>query len=140
MACKIEPYEQAYIERNCAPPIFFRDVCELGNKTAHTAFGAVVKVPGNVDLFVAGTSCVDYFNLNIKRMGVDEGGESGRSFFGMLKWVKRHRPSIVILENVKSAPWSAVGTSLRKLATMQLGQILFDTKNYYIRIHVSVAT
>lgn len=99
-----------------------------------------MKVPGNVDLFVAGTSCVDYFNLNIKRMGVDEGGESGRSFFGMLKWVKRHRPSIVILENVKSAPWSAVGTSFEEIGYDAAWSNTFDTKNYYIRIHVSVAT
>lgn len=30
-SCEIEPYKQAYIERNFSPPILFRDVCELGD-------------------------------------------------------------------------------------------------------------
>ena len=29
-SCEIEPFKQAYIERNFHPPILFRDVCELG--------------------------------------------------------------------------------------------------------------
>jgi hypothetical protein len=33
-SCEIEPFKQAYIERNFSPPILFRDVCELGNDTA----------------------------------------------------------------------------------------------------------
>jgi hypothetical protein len=33
-SCEIEPFKQAYIERNFQPPILFRDVCELGGKKA----------------------------------------------------------------------------------------------------------
>jgi hypothetical protein len=33
-SCEIEPFKQAYIERNFHPPILFRDVCELGNERA----------------------------------------------------------------------------------------------------------
>lgn len=33
-SCEIEPFKQAYIERNFQPPILFRDVCELGGPTA----------------------------------------------------------------------------------------------------------
>jgi hypothetical protein len=33
-SCEIEPYKQAYIERNFHPPILFRDVCELGEAEA----------------------------------------------------------------------------------------------------------
>jgi hypothetical protein len=29
-SCEIEPFKQAYIERNFRPPLLFRDVCELG--------------------------------------------------------------------------------------------------------------
>lgn len=43
-SCEIEPFKQAYIERNFSPPILFRDVCELGNDEAMTAYGAKVKV------------------------------------------------------------------------------------------------
>ena len=33
-SCEIEPFKQAYIERNFRPPILFRDVCELGDEQA----------------------------------------------------------------------------------------------------------
>jgi hypothetical protein len=33
-SCEIEPFKQAYIERNFHPPILFRDVCELGETHA----------------------------------------------------------------------------------------------------------
>jgi len=49
-SCEIEPFKQAYIERNFSPPILFRDVTELGRKKAHTAYGSLVKVPGDVDV------------------------------------------------------------------------------------------
>ena len=54
-SAEIVPHKQAYIERNFAPPLLFRDVCELGDDQAHTAYGALVDVPGDVDLLVAGT-------------------------------------------------------------------------------------
>ena len=65
-----------------------------------TAYGALAPVPGDVDLLVAGTSCVDYSNLNNEKQDIDGHGESGRTFRGMLDWVKMHRPPLVILENV----------------------------------------
>jgi hypothetical protein len=34
-SCEIEPFKQAYIERNFHPPILFRDVCELGETHAY---------------------------------------------------------------------------------------------------------
>lgn len=36
-SCEIEPFKQAYIERNFSPPILFRDVCELGQDRACVA-------------------------------------------------------------------------------------------------------
>jgi hypothetical protein len=59
-SCEIEPFKQAYIERNFSPPLLFRDIRELCDPQATTAYGALVKVPGLVDVLVAGTSCVDY--------------------------------------------------------------------------------
>lgn len=49
-SCEIEPFKQAYIERNFSPPVLFRDVTELGRPRAHTAYGSLVPVPGNVDV------------------------------------------------------------------------------------------
>ena len=70
-SCEIEPFKQAYIERNFQPPILFRDIRELGNDLAYTAYGSLVSVPntpGCVDLLIAGTSCVDYSNLNNQKV------------------------------------------------------------------------
>jgi site-specific DNA-cytosine methylase len=54
-------------------------------------------------MLVAGTSCVDYSNLNNQKQDIEAKGESGETFRGMLNWVKKHRPSLVILENVCGA-------------------------------------
>ena len=48
-SCEIEPFKQAYIERNFAPPLLFRDIRELGDEEATTAYGATRPVPGEVD-------------------------------------------------------------------------------------------
>ncbi|KAJ1020386.1 hypothetical protein NDA13_005705 [Ustilago tritici] len=132
-SCEIEPFKQAYIERNFSPPILFRDVTELGGKKAHTAYGALVHVPGDVDILIAGTSCVDYSHLNNSKKGLNDGGESGRTFRGMLQWVMRHKPILVILENVKNAPWVGVAETIVAEAGYDVGfSNTFDTKNYYI--------
>jgi len=36
---------------------------------------------------------------------MDELGESGQTFQGMLNWIEKARPTIVIIENVFGAPW-----------------------------------
>ncbi|PFH51813.1 hypothetical protein AMATHDRAFT_141817 [Amanita thiersii Skay4041] len=130
-SCEIEPFKQAYIERNFHPPILFRDVCELGDPEAHTAYGALAPVPGDVDMLIAGTSCVDYSNLNTQKQDIDDNGESGRTFRGMMSWVKLHRPPIVILENVCSAPWPRVQEYFEKCG-YSASFTRVDTKNYYI--------
>ncbi|KAL0575290.1 hypothetical protein V5O48_006691 [Marasmius crinis-equi] len=130
-SCEIEPFKQAYIERNFHPPLLFRDVCELGNAEAHTAYGALAPVPGDVDLLVAGTSCVDYSNLNNEKQDIDANGESGRTFRGMMSWVDIHRPPLVILENVCSAPWDRVKEKFEKYGySAEYARV--DTKFYYI--------
>ncbi|TPX64723.1 hypothetical protein SpCBS45565_g05673 [Spizellomyces sp. 'palustris'] len=131
-SCEIEPFKQAYIERNFSPPILFRDVCELANPEATTAYGSLVKVPNvKVDLLIAGTSCVDYSNLNNKKKGIHAGGESGRTFWGMLTWVKTYRPKLVILENVCGADWTSMQNEFTKIR-YRVTATRFDTKDYYI--------
>ncbi|PCH36338.1 hypothetical protein WOLCODRAFT_166855 [Wolfiporia cocos MD-104 SS10] len=130
-SCEIEPFKQAYIERNFQPPLLFRDVCELGDTHATTAYGSLALVPGDVDILIAGTSCVDYSNLNNEKQDIDDNGESGRTFRGMMSWVKNHQPPLVILENVCSAPWKRVVGYFQKegySATF----LRVDTKQFYI--------
>ncbi|KAL1407062.1 DNA (cytosine-5-)-methyltransferase dmt5 [Vanrija albida] len=130
-SCEIEPFKQAYIERNFAPPILFRDVTELGSDKAHTAYGSLVDVPGNVDILIAGTSCVDYSGLNNEKQGIDANGESGRTFRGMIQWVQKHQPPIVILENVCSAPWDRVVEYFAEI-DYDAQYTRLDTKEFYI--------
>ncbi|KXN85521.1 hypothetical protein AN958_11224 [Leucoagaricus sp. SymC.cos] len=130
-SCEIEPFKQAYIERNFRPPILFRDICELGETEAHTAYGALVPVPGDVDLLVAGTSCVDFSNLNMHKKNLNDDGESGQTLRGLISWITNHRPPVVILENVCSAPWAAI-KELFKSKQYTVETIVLDTKCYYI--------
>jgi len=140
-SAEIEPYKQAYISRNFGDHdlILFRDVEELQFTHAHTAYGARVEVPLDVDLLIAGTSCKDCSSLNNQRQDLLDknaqgtGGESYRTFFGMFSWVKRARPAFVILENVSGAPWDdmcATFESINYHATWRK----VDTKMWYVVI------
>ncbi|KAJ1459723.1 hypothetical protein M885DRAFT_613323 [Pelagophyceae sp. CCMP2097] len=131
---EVEPFKQAYIQRNFAPKLLFRDVRELGDKQAHTAFGALEDVPQQRDFFdmlVAGTSCVDYSNLNDRKKQLDEGGESGQTFYGMFEWVQRARPAFVLLENVCGAPWPGMKKNFASIS-YHARHIRLDTKHFYL--------
>lgn len=82
-------------------------------------------------MLIAGTSCVDYSNLNNEKQDIEANGESGRTFRGMMSWVTNHRPPIVILENVCSAPWDRVREKFEKHG-YSATYCRVDTKNYYI--------
>jgi site-specific DNA-cytosine methylase len=62
---------------------------------------------------VAGTSCVDYSNLNNEKKGLDAQGESGQTFRGMMTWIEKNDPPIIILENVCNAPWEQIAQRFR---------------------------
>ena len=130
-SCEIEPFKQAYIERNFAPPILFRDIRELGGDVATTAYGAEVRVPHDVDMLVAGTSCVDYSNLNNERKGLEAQGESGQTFRGMMNWIRKSQPKIIILENVCNAPWEEVAKKFQSEG-YHAQFMRVDTKRFYI--------
>ena len=63
-SAEIEPFKQAYINRNFNPDHTFKDLRELYQEKAQTAYGAEEVVPLDVDILVAGTSCKDYSNKN----------------------------------------------------------------------------
>ncbi|KAL7565128.1 hypothetical protein ACA910_021509 [Epithemia clementina (nom. ined.)] len=133
-SCEIEPFKQAYIERNFRPPLLFRDIRELGQEEAYTAYGALAKVPntpGRVDLLIAGTSCVDYSNLNNRKKTISQKGESGQTFWGMMDWIDKAQPPIVIIENVCNAPWEAKVEIFQERGYAATFKRL-DTKDYYI--------
>lgn len=62
---------------------------------------------------------------------IDQSGESGQTWRGMIEWIRKAAPPLVIIENVKNAPWD------KKILVFEgLGyHAIFcavDTKQYYI--------
>ncbi|PGH36533.1 hypothetical protein GX50_00569 [[Emmonsia] crescens] len=130
-SAEIDPFKQSYIQRNFSPDIIFRDVNELIADEATTAFGSLRKVPANLDLLVVGFSCVDFSNMNLHRKTLDEMGESGHTFYGVLRYTQRCRPPLVILENVCGAPWDHIKDAFKEM-NYHAYHIKVDTKNYYL--------
>ncbi|KAI1649121.1 uncharacterized protein F4817DRAFT_314059 [Daldinia loculata] len=69
-SAEIDPVKQAYIARNTEGAIIFKDVrdfIEPKDLKAPTAMGAMEKIPGDIDLLVAGCSCLDFSTLNSQK-------------------------------------------------------------------------
>ncbi|KAF2447106.1 hypothetical protein P171DRAFT_409502 [Karstenula rhodostoma CBS 690.94] len=134
-SAEIEPFKQAFIERNWAPELLFRDIREFIAEeatTATTAYGAVETIPDGVDILVAGFSCKNLSRQNNYQKSLKENGESGETWMAVYEYSRRFRPSIVLLENVKSkaltwhdvvSQWSDIG--------YEAGWLYCDTKRYY---------
>ncbi|CAL3967483.1 unnamed protein product [Diplocarpon coronariae] len=118
ISAEIHPAKAAFIERNFKCPLIARDIMEfsrqaLGDKvnkfesewTVTTAYGGKAKVPGDLDVLIAGFACDDFSLLNSHRKGLDDRGESGDTFYAIRHYVSRFKPKMIILENVISAPW-----------------------------------
>ncbi|KAK0920174.1 hypothetical protein LTR91_001035 [Friedmanniomyces endolithicus] len=135
-SAEIVPFKQAYIERNFAPPIIFRDITEFttafesDEPVATTAYGARVPIPP-ADIVVAGTSCVDYSRQNAHRKGITDGGESGETWYGALAYCKAIRPKMIVFENVQSADWGSMLKHYRAIDYDCEG-VFVDSKDYYI--------
>ncbi|KAF4618425.1 hypothetical protein G7Y89_g14878 [Cudoniella acicularis] len=153
LSAEIVPYKQAYIDLNFNPALIMQDMTEFfklrdaptndleefkRNFQVTTAFGGKSIVPGNVDLLIVGTCCVDWSILNSRQKKITDGGESADTFYAMVEYAKAYRPKLILIENVVSAPWT---TSIKnpKSFTDALGNIGYataviklDTKDYYI--------
>ncbi|KAK4691329.1 hypothetical protein P7C71_g5647, partial [Lecanoromycetidae sp. Uapishka_2] len=112
-SAEIDPQKQSYISNNFPSSIIFRDIVEMAkangtDKTATTVYGSCKKIPGDITMLIAGSSCVDFSMLNPNRKNLDDLGESGDTLKGIMDYAKVYRPLIVILENVESAPWEEI--------------------------------
>ncbi|OQE39104.1 hypothetical protein PENCOP_c007G07200 [Penicillium coprophilum] len=130
-SCEIVPFKQSYIERNFRPPILFRDITELGGDEARTAYGSSEVIPGDLDILVAGTACVDFSPLNNRKKTLHQGGESGATFDGLLRYAERYRPRMIVQENVRNAPWDQMKGKWEELGYLSVC-VNVDTKHYYI--------
>lgn len=84
-----------------------------------------------MDILIAGFSCVDFSALNCKRKKLDENGESGGTFMGIVNYARSYRPRMVVLENVKSCPWDEVAAYWHGLGYLAT-HVAADTKDFYI--------
>jgi site-specific DNA-cytosine methylase len=133
-SAEIEAFKQAYIERNFHPPLLFRDVREFAAKdgcppTGTTAYGSRFPVPCDIDLLIAGSSCVDFSNLN---NNPNAKGESNDTFLAIIAYVEYARPPMVILENViKDEAWKRFQKEFEKIGySMHIEKV--DSKEYYL--------
>ncbi len=88
-------------------------------------------MPEGTELLVAGFSCVDFSHLNVKKRTLEEMGESGDTFRAIYHYVDRHRPKIIVIENVYGAPWPGLKEAFQK-ANYAAEFVKLDTKQYYI--------
>ena len=98
-----------------------------------TAYGSKATIPGDIDLLVAGFSCVDFSNLNGNKQKIDTSGESGDTFRAVFQYAKEWRPALIVLENVCSAPWTTIQEAWEHEEAGYAAEFLkLDTKQYYI--------
>ncbi|KAJ4375110.1 hypothetical protein N0V83_002194 [Neocucurbitaria cava] len=135
-SAEIEVIKQGYIERNFQPDILFRDIRDFIHEnvtTATTAYGAEVPIPTGLDILIAGFVCKDLSRMNNNGKNLDSDGESGDTWRAVYTYVKRFRPSIVLLENVKAktSTWDDVVSRWDKIG-YEAAWVYCDTKNYYL--------
>ena len=98
--------KQAWIRANFLPEALFGDIADMSHTCAKDEIsGAEVRIP-RVHAVVAGLSRKTLSTLNNSTRSTgnilsDQVGCTGRTFAGLLGYVKRHRPPLVILENVR---------------------------------------
>lgn len=131
-SAEIEPFKQAWIERQVKPPLLFRDVTEFNEgerPEGTTAYGSRHLVPCDVDILAAGSSCVDFSLLN---NNPNSQGESKDTFKAVIAVVRHARIPIVIIENViKDEAWTHFQTEFRKIGyATQIAKV--DSKDYYL--------
>lgn len=107
------------------------DICDA-NCSSTTAYGSTVPIPGDVDLLVAGFSCVDFSNLNVKKQELTGSGESGDTFRAVFNYANVWRPAMIVLENVCSAPWETIRKVWQSEGLYAAEFVKLDTKQYYI--------
>lgn len=107
------------------------NVCDA-NHNSTTAYGSAVAIPGDIDLLVAGFSCVDFSNLNTKKQELSSRGESGDTFSAVLHYAKAWRPALIVLENVYTAPWETIRSIWQDEADYASAFVKPDTKQYYL--------
>ncbi|KAF9882302.1 hypothetical protein CkaCkLH20_00338 [Colletotrichum karsti] len=107
---EIEPFKQAFINRNARPTgHIYRNVNDFGMPgatEAMTVSGAMEPIPKDIDILVAGSSCVDFSVLNKKKLQRKEA--SGMSKLGSKVTGEKGRDPTVALQDNEEDPATAL--------------------------------
>lgn len=105
-SCERDEAKQAWVQENFPEvPLIFPDICELHTGRAlNIVTREVCDIPA-VDVFVAGFVCKSVSTENLYRGSygqciADACGPTGETFEGVLRYVSRFHPKLVICENV----------------------------------------
>ncbi|KAI1362702.1 hypothetical protein F5Y08DRAFT_355183 [Xylaria arbuscula] len=99
-----EPFKQAYISRNAPGSIVFRDVVDFADRdatAAPTILGDHCDIPQDIDLLIAGTSCVDFSSLNSQKRNSVKLMSTGTALFA--EWKASH-PSLTDRRRNRTIP------------------------------------
>ncbi|TGO73448.1 hypothetical protein BELL_0360g00050 [Botrytis elliptica] len=142
-SCEIDPAKQSYIRRNFPGVPILRDLTEVFEWELNpekrgfmtTAFGTTyaLPAPGTVDVFIVGTSCTSYSNLNNqKSMDLEKDqNESSRTFRAYVLLTAHLKTKIAISENVQGGPFLAMIKMLANHGYVG-GSANVDSKHYAI--------
>ena len=97
---------QEFIKQEWEPDVVFKDIGDLKHETAECIIQKKAVRVKPLDIFIAGFSCKGPSGLNSqrgkKKHSCQTGeGETGETWTGVEAFLRAHRPSIVLLENVK---------------------------------------
>jgi site-specific DNA-cytosine methylase len=162
---EIVPFKQGYINSNFKPALLFQDITEFHPKPRDptnaggennacdkktqsgydrakfkdpegtTVYGRKEKVPLDIDLLVAGSSCVDFSSLNVKKINDPKDrveGQSATTFHAIVAYCQYAETPMVILENVKNtAAWRRLQDAFQDIGYKCVWTIC-DSKDYYL--------
>jgi site-specific DNA-cytosine methylase len=132
-ACESDAKKRLFISR-MFPSLdsLFVNVFNLNGErsvSSKTAGAVEVRQVPSVTLFVCGFSCTSISPLNPhskqhRAAGFKSSSQTASTYQGQLKYIKKHRPLIVINENVESLNWASSDTSSEGTPTSMLDQVL----------------
>ena len=105
-SCERDDAKQTWLQENCPQlALIFDDICDLQSGRAFNVVAHEETDVPAVDVFVAGFVCKSVSTENAKRSSysqciADARGQTGETFEGVLGYVRRFRPKLVICENV----------------------------------------
>lgn len=124
-SCDFNKHVRATIEANFQQKVFYNDVTTRNNKTAP-----------KTDLYIAGFPCQPFSMAGLQRGFSDRRGR-GKIFFNVLDYIRKQRPRVFILENVKGLTTIKSGKYLRailhelqKLGTYNVSHQVLNTKQH----------